>query len=371
MFDDKSLKIGYYTNVDLSKSCARTFHVLEVASRLDNISLVSGTEGEYVEEFSDFFSREDVESFKLSSRSYLSIKDKVDAFKFFKNQGVDVLYCRDDLLDFFPYMAKKFLKVPVIVEINNDNRYLMRYQKRKIRFAGPLIELIQRKNMRAADKVVFTCEGLKKRFDFLESDKKEVVGDSAPKKYIEYSDNEKYEQETVCYLGNLSEFKGVEKIPKLAEILPEVRFLIIGEGHLRENMERYIEDNNIGNVEFTGRLPRPKALEKVSRSHISILPYPKRFKNYFSPFKLFESLAVGTPVVTTPKGEPQNIVKETEGGIVVGGFGFDEMAEGIEKVLEDKEKYYQIRENGVKGIEEEYNWDNKSDKIFGLIEEVK
>ena len=61
MKNERNLVVGYYTNVDLSKSCARTFNVLEIASRLDNISLVSGPEGKYVEEFNGFFSREVVE----------------------------------------------------------------------------------------------------------------------------------------------------------------------------------------------------------------------------------------------------------------------------------------------------------------------
>lgn len=106
----------------------------------------------------------------------------------------------------------------------------------------------------------------------------------------------------IVYLGNFHAGKGVEELIEAMALLPERFCLTIIGGHPPDALERLKNKAATtlreGRVIFTGALPQCAIRAACLGAHISVIPQQTEF--FFSPLKLYESLALGLPVVMTP-----------------------------------------------------------------------
>lgn len=67
-----------------------------------------------------------------------------------------------------------------------------------------------------------------------------------------------------------------------------------------------------------------------------------------------EALAAGLPVVSTPSGGPEELLRASDGGRVVGGFDADELADAIVSLLADRSALLAARRAGRAYVEREH-----------------
>jgi glycosyltransferase involved in cell wall biosynthesis len=132
----------------------------------------------------------------------------------------------------------------------------------------------------------------------------------------------------------------------VAEAVPEARFLVVGDGELREELEAYARDLGLdGSVLFTGwrrDLPRVYAdLDVVVLTSI----------NEGTPVSLIEAMAAGVPVVATAVGGVPDVVAGGETGYLVEAGDAEGLAEAIIKLLRHPQK---ASEMGIAGREAVY-----------------
>lgn len=104
----------------------------------------------------------------------------------------------------------------------------------------------------------------------------------------------------VGFVGNWESFMNVEDMCQAAEYLPEVLFVIVGEGfNASKLMDKY---SGYGNIIFTGHRPQNEAFSIMYMFDICILPYDKmdthsRYPGFFSSRKTKEYIAAGKPII--------------------------------------------------------------------------
>jgi glycosyltransferase involved in cell wall biosynthesis len=95
-----------------------------------------------------------------------------------------------------------------------------------------------------------------------------------------------------------------------------------------------------GGVEFLGEVP--SVAEQLRDA--SLLLLPSRQEGFG--IAAAEALACGVPVVSTPSGGPEELLRASRGGIVLEGFTPDELAVRTVELLEDVARLTEMRRNG-------------------------
>lgn len=91
----------------------------------------------------------------------------------------------------------------------------------------------------------------------------------------------------------------------------KITFYVLGIGPEENKMKRYVNENNIGNVVFKGKISNPEEYLKRSKVFISI----QQTENYPGQ-ALIEAMACENAIIASNVGETQRLVTENEGELV-------------------------------------------------------
>jgi glycosyltransferase involved in cell wall biosynthesis len=123
-------------------------------------------------------------------------------------------------------------------------------------------------------------------------------------------------------------------------LLPEVRLLLVGEAPKRPLPDR---------VEATGRVQ--SIVPSLHRGTIFVLASHQEGFGIAAA----EALAAGLPVVTTPSGGPESLIRESRGGIVLSGFSAEELAATVRGLLEVPAALEEMRQVGREHVAREHS----------------
>jgi glycosyltransferase involved in cell wall biosynthesis len=125
----------------------------------------------------------------------------------------------------------------------------------------------------------------------------------------------------LVYLGRLIRAKGIfEAIEAIEALRTEEQFRdielrIAGSGPAREEIERYIGDHGLGNsVKLVGSVFGNEKMEFLREADVFVFP---SYHKEGLPYTILESLAAGTPVITSRVAGIPDIVVDGVHGILV------------------------------------------------------
>jgi glycosyltransferase involved in cell wall biosynthesis len=133
-------------------------------------------------------------------------------------------------------------------------------------------------------------------------------------------------------VGRLAPQKDQETLLEAAALVPEARFVLVGDGELRPELERRAAELGIADrVTFTGaREDVPELL-----ASFDVFAHPSLFEGFC--LAVLEAQAAGVPVVATPVGGIPETVVDGETGLLVPTRDPTALAAAIRRLLEDRE----------------------------------
>lgn len=176
-------------------------------------------------------------------------------------------------------------------------------------------------------------------------------------------------KDVVLYSGSISNKQGIDVLLKSAELLrdrSDIGFLICGNGPGRESLEKRAA--RLKNVVFRDLQTPDKLAQLLALAKIHIVTQKVGMEGAVFPSKLGNILASGRPVIVTA-GAHSALARAVEGcGVAARPGSALDIAEAIEGILADHERYLQLSANARERAEAEWSRDRNIDIFEGELE---
>ena len=249
-----------------------------------------------------------------------------------KEQKPDIIHAHDVTASILASVAGMGIKVISHMHVNHENM-----SKLNFKTISYLISALKYKHIFWVSDSSYNNYIFKKAL----SKKSSVLYNVMDKKSIYEkmemdSDNYPYD---IVYVGRLTHQKNPERLIKVAGMvadrIPEVKIGIAGTGDLLEPTKKLAEECNImENVEFLGFKENPLKMLKDSK----VMVMTSRFEG--TPMTALESMALGTPIVSTPTDGMLDLIDDG-----VNGYLSDDdnvLTDRIVEIVQNNEIYEKL-----------------------------
>jgi glycosyltransferase involved in cell wall biosynthesis len=167
----------------------------------------------------------------------------------------------------------------------------------------------------------------------------------------------------VCaYVGTIGMACGLDVALRAARRLREegrddVRFLLVGDGGVRAELEARARDEGLDAVVFTGRQPKQRMPDFLAAADACLvhLTRTELFRTVL-PSKIFEAAAMGRPIVLGVEGFAAELVSEAGAGICIEPENADQLLEAVTRLAREPGLAGQLGEAGLRNIAQRYDY---------------
>jgi glycosyltransferase involved in cell wall biosynthesis len=175
----------------------------------------------------------------------------------------------------------------------------------------------------------------------------------------------RYPRPLLGYVGAFEYFVDFDLVLDIAARLPACNFLLVGGGRRWAAVQAEARRRGLSNVHFTGPVPYAAALDHMAALDVALVPFTRgRVSDAISPLKLFEYLAVGTPVVSTPAEEAQRLAADW----ALFGSTAGEWVTLVESLLRAPDLGAQQVARAQADLAAHYQWDHLAAQLEALME---
>ncbi len=340
----------------------------------------------FVPKYSKDFKRSEKNVFEFPSIKYPLEKEQRIAFfsphVFFKIKrlSLDVIHTHSPFsMGILAYWSSKFFDIPYVGTYHTMYEYYRHYLPPIIRPPLSLTKKMIRDWCKRLDKVIAPTYEIKKVLtNYGVPDEHIVViptGIDFEKfeKKIEWNLREEYgieDKKVLLYVGRLGKEKNIDFLirmfKKVSKEIDSV-LVIVGYGPEEESLEALVCDLGLRDkVIFTGGLPREKVIDVYKVSDVFV------FASYTETqgLVILEAMAASLPVVALGKMGVRDLLKSSEGGIMLEDLNEDEFARAVLEVLTSKEKRDRLAEKGKRFVKENFSIDVTVRKMVELYKDL-
>ena len=219
------------------------------------------------------------------------------------------------------------------------------------------------------DKSILISQNDKKYLgQFYDVSNVEIIPNGVDLEYFSYFNGE-YNRNRIVFMGNMRTVPNIdaalyfahEIFPLIKKKIPKAEFFIVGVEPIKKIYKLASKDKNIS---VTGFVDDIRQYLKTAAVSVAPMRYGAGIQN-----KILESMAIGTPVVTTSTGlEGINAIHGKE--IMVEDLP-EMFASRIVDLIQDSKLRESISVSGRVFIEKHYSWEKNLEKLNFLINDLK
>ena len=180
----------------------------------------------------------------------------------------------------------------------------------------------------------------------------------------------------VGFVGTFGAWHGVEVLAKSIKPTitrnPDIHFLIIGEGGLREQVERIIHDDGVeAFVTLAGSVAHSDIPAYLAACDILVSPHvhnPDGTRFFGSPTKLFEYMAMGKAIVASGVGQIGEIIKEGLNGLLMREGDHADLAEKVALLAANVPLRKQLGQAARNDAFHEFSWKKNAERVIRAVQ---
>jgi glycosyltransferase involved in cell wall biosynthesis len=175
----------------------------------------------------------------------------------------------------------------------------------------------------------------------------------------------------IAFMGRLERMKAVDLFPEMLSLLrnefPTLRFLMTGEGSLRESILEQFDKMGISAlVEYPGVVEVEKVPDLINQSRIFI--YPSREEPFG--LSILEAMACAVPVISTNAFGPSEIITQNHDGLMVSPDNVNELVDSIRFLLQHEDLRTTMGNNGRKTVESRFDIKVHAEKLVSIYDNL-
>ncbi len=252
------------------------------------------------------------------------------------------------------------------------------------RFILRLLEWLERRMYRAADHIVAVGEGYKARI--LERadipDRISVVTNGVDlEQFVPQPPDEQFLREYglggkfVCsYIGTIGMAHGLEVTIEAARLLKtrgrnDVRFCLVGDGAQRRPLQDMAQRAGVEDVVvFTGRQPKEQMPAILASSDVCLI-HLRGCELFGSviPSKIFETMAMGRPIIMGVAGEARQIVQAAQAGLDMEPDSAESLVACVLRLADDRDVRARLGASARSYVEQHYNRDDLARRMLHAV----
>ncbi|MFL9510161.1 glycosyltransferase family 4 protein, partial [Acinetobacter baumannii] len=176
----------------------------------------------------------------------------------------------------------------------------------------------------------------------------------------------------IAYVGGITKIRGIEQvIDSLSLLKTKSKLNLVGLFNEKNTYNSVIKKKGWNAVNELGQLSRNEVKEVLQRSVaglVTFLPVPNHIDA--QPNKMFEYMSAGIPVIGSNYPLWRSIIEDNGCGICVNPEDPEEIAAAIDKLIVDRALAENMGKNGIRAVNEKYNWSIEEKKLFKLYTEL-
>jgi len=181
----------------------------------------------------------------------------------------------------------------------------------------------------------------------------------------------------VCsYIGTIGLGSGLGVVLRAARLLrdegrDDIAFVLVGDGAIRDALEREALNQGLERVVFTGRQDKRAIPTFLSMTDACLVHLVRRdlFRTVL-PSKIFEAAAMKKPIILGVEGSAARLVREANAGICIEPENAAELAEAVKRLARDRNLARELGQAGFDSIAAAHDYDRIAEKYAAIIERV-
>jgi glycosyltransferase involved in cell wall biosynthesis len=176
-------------------------------------------------------------------------------------------------------------------------------------------------------------------------------------------------KKVLLYQGAVNTGRGIEWIIDAMPFLDGFVFYVVGDGDVLEELKARVRSRRLEDrVIFTGRIPFEQLPDYTQNADIGINLLENRGLNYYYslPNRIFDYIRHHIPVLSVDFPEIRRIVSRYDIGVLVNHFEPEFLAQTLRQMIVRGKN-----EEGFATANAELRWENESQTILRLMEEIK
>jgi len=286
---------------------------------------------------------------------------------------VDIIHIHSPLV---PYINTSLpIAVTFHTLISTENRHAEIIELNSIAafFMGKLVSIpIEKKHLKRVNLITAVSASIAQELNEYGVDAKnvEVLGNGVDETLFTPI-LKKAEDRYILYTGRLAYRKGLFDLIECAKIIcdayPNISFIIVGKGPLKEKLEKKIISYDLSaRFEFKGFVDHQTLIKLYQNAALSIVP--SHYEGL--PTTLLEAMSCGLPIVCTEVSGNREVVSSLNNGIIVPPKSPKEMARAVSMLLDDENLSSYLGANARKTIEEKYTWCRISQRLADCYKRI-
>ena len=150
------------------------------------------------------------------------------------------------------------------------------------------------------------------------------------------------------------------------------RLLLVGDGHDRKKLEKQVGRLGLWEaVVFTGKVPHEAVPSHLAAIDVSVVPYRPIEEFFFSPMKLFESMAMGCATVAADLGQISEVVRHGETGWLYPPGENGKLCEAIATLLDDRDLASRMGAASRQYVLEHHTWERVTSEVVQIAKGLR